>query len=80
MTKEELIALAKKKGFESEFLYNKPYKYSNKEELRWLFWLVELNRWMYKLNNNIFNRCIELDIKTLEQITEDNLIFIPDEK
>jgi hypothetical protein len=48
MTKEELIALAKKKGFESEFLYNKPYKYSNKESLRWLFWLTEIQAMLRK--------------------------------
>jgi len=43
--KETLINLAKDKKFESTFLYNKPMKYSLKEELRWLFWMTELQGW-----------------------------------
>jgi hypothetical protein len=44
--KEKTATLAKNKGFESLFLFDKPYKYSNKESLRWLFWLTELNQWL----------------------------------
>lgn len=46
MNKEEIISLAKEKKFQSNFLYNRPYKYSNKEELRWLFWLTEVQKWL----------------------------------
>lgn len=52
LEKEELIKLAKDKGFTSDFLYNKPFKYSNKEKLRWLFWLNELKLW-FQENHNI---------------------------
>jgi len=45
-SKIDIVALAKLKGFESQFLSDKPYKYSNKEELRWLFWLTELQDWL----------------------------------
>jgi hypothetical protein len=44
---EDLIAKAKKLGFESKFLYNKPYKYSSVEHLRLLFWLTELRQYTY---------------------------------
>lgn len=45
--KEKTRSLAKTKGFESTFLYDKPYMYSTKESLRWLFWLTELNQWLF---------------------------------
>lgn len=44
--KNKLLKLAKDSEFESTFLYNKPYKYSNKEELRYLLWLTELQDWL----------------------------------
>jgi hypothetical protein len=45
--KEELIKLAKEKGFTSSFLYNTPYnKHIKKEQLRWYFWLCELQKWL----------------------------------
>lgn len=44
--KEQLILLAKENNFESTFLYNEPMKYSLKEELRWLFWMTELQQWL----------------------------------
>ena len=43
---EELIRKAKLIGFESKFLYNKPYKYSSLEPLRRLFWLTELRQYI----------------------------------
>lgn len=51
MEKEEIIKLAKEIGFQSQFLHNKPYKYSNKEDLRWLFWLTELQKWLREIHN-----------------------------
>ena len=44
---EELIKKAKIVGFESKFLYNKPYKYSSLEPLRRLFWLTELRQHIF---------------------------------
>ena len=46
---EELIKLCKHEDieFESTFLFNRPYKYSNKEELRKLFWLTELKQFIF---------------------------------
>lgn len=51
--KEEIINLAKSKeiNFESNFICNKPYKYSNKEDLRWLFWLTELQKFLREKHN-----------------------------
>jgi len=46
MNKEEIIRLAKEKKFISNVLYNNPYKYSNNEDKRWLFWLTELQTWL----------------------------------
>lgn len=46
---EKLIKLCKHEDieFESTFLFNMPYKYSNKEELRKLFWLTELRQFVF---------------------------------
>lgn len=55
--KTKLPTLAKKKGFESSFLYDKPYKYSSKEPLRWLFWLTEAQEWL----RNTFNIFVEVE-------------------
>lgn len=54
MTKKELTlhktklrTLASFKGFISKFLYDGEFKYApEKEKLRWLFWLTELNLWL----------------------------------
>ncbi len=46
MTKEEIIKLAKEKKFVSAELCNNPYKYSSHEDMRWLFWLVEIQKWL----------------------------------
>jgi len=46
MTKEEIIKLAKEKEFVSKELYNNPYKYSTHEDMRWLFWLTEIQKWL----------------------------------
>ena len=50
--KEAFIKLAKKKGFESKVLYNKPYLYSSNEPMRWLFWLTEIQNWL-RINHDI---------------------------
>lgn len=50
--KDELLLLIQEKKltndkkFKSQFLSEKPYKYSNKENLRYLFYLTELNNWL----------------------------------
>lgn len=44
--KENLITLAKEKGFVSEFLYPLPYRYSNKEEMRYYLWMCEIQKWI----------------------------------
>ena len=44
--KEQLIALAKEKGFISEFMYPLPYRYSNKEEMRYYLYLCEIQKWL----------------------------------
>lgn len=46
MKKEEIIGLAKEKKFLSKVLYNNPYKFSNNEDKRWLFWLTEIQAWL----------------------------------
>lgn len=51
MIKDQIIELAKTNGFTSEFLNDKPYKYSSKEDLRWLFWLTELQKWFRKMHD-----------------------------
>ena len=52
MKKETLIELAKEKNFISTFLYNKPYAHNPvKEELRWYFWLCEVQKWLHDDNN-----------------------------
>lgn len=46
---EELIKLADEIGFTSKFLYSRPFKYSpEKEQLRKLFWLIELRQHIQK--------------------------------
>ena len=44
--KIKMAKLAKDKGFISKFLFDKPYIHSNKEPLRWFFWLTELRLWL----------------------------------
>lgn len=44
--KQELVQLAKDKGFVATFVYDKPFIYSSKEPLRWLFWMTELQKWL----------------------------------
>lgn len=56
MTKEQIIKSAKEKGFTSKVLFNNPYKYSHNENMRWLFWLTELQKWFrdnHKINIEI---------------------------
>lgn len=59
MKKEEIVKSAKEIGFVSTFLFNSPYKYSGKEEMRWLFWMTEFSQWLrntYSININIVHR------------------------
>jgi len=44
--KQELLQLAKDKGFIATFVHDKPFIYSSKEPLRWLFWMTELQKWL----------------------------------
>jgi hypothetical protein len=44
--KEKLIEKAKKLEFASEILWNYPYKYSNREYLRYALWMEELRKWL----------------------------------
>ena len=44
--KEQLILKANKLGFISKFFSSVPYKYSNKEDLRYYLWLCELSQWL----------------------------------
>jgi len=44
--KQELVQLAKDKGFIATFVHDKPFIYSSKEPLRWLFWMTELQKWL----------------------------------
>lgn len=44
--KNKLIQLAKEVGFKSEIISDEPWKYSNNEELRWLFWMTALQKWL----------------------------------
>ena len=58
MDKEQLMNNAKILGFESKFLHNKSYKYSNLEDLRWLFWMTELQKFLrdnYKMFVSIYD-------------------------
>ncbi len=45
----KLIAECKFNGlsFKSNFLYHQPFKYTNQETYRYLFWLTELNLWLF---------------------------------
>ena len=44
--KNKLIQLAKEAGFKSEIISDEIWKYSNNEELRWLFWMTALQKWL----------------------------------
>lgn len=50
--KEKLIEIARKEKFVSQFFTNDPYKYSLKEDLRYLLWMEELKEW-FRSNHNI---------------------------
>lgn len=49
--KNELIQLAKEKGFSSNIISEEPWKYSANEELRWLFWMAALQKWLREVHN-----------------------------
>ena len=60
--KQELVRLAKDKGFVATFVYDKPFIYSSKEPLRWLFWMTELQKW---LRDN-YNCIVEINYSNCE--------------
>lgn len=46
--KADIISMSKTDavGFRSDSLYNDPYKYSTREDLRWYLWLCEAVKWL----------------------------------
>ena len=57
--KNKLIQLAKEAGFKSEIISDEPWKYSNNEELRWLFWMTALQKWLREIHNLHINIIID---------------------
>ena len=49
--KNELIQLAKEKKFSYNIISEEPWKYSVNEELRWLFWMTSLQKWLREVHN-----------------------------
>jgi hypothetical protein len=77
MTKEEIIKLAKEKKFVSAELCNNPYKYSSHEDMRWLFWLVEIQKWLRENHNiHISISYGELSKKYMGDVNSVNTRFI----
>lgn len=37
--------------FKSNFLHNREYKYSEQEEMRYFFWMCELQKWLREVHN-----------------------------
>ena len=75
MKKEELILLAKDKKFESQFLFNKPYKHNpTKEVLRWYFWLCELQKWLREKHehNIVIQKCVGKKIDGSTEVSYTN--------
>ena len=57
--KLEIVLKARNLGFESNIVFNNPYKHSNKEDLRWALWLNEIRIWLtfnHKMNINVKHR------------------------
>lgn len=55
--KNSLIILANNIKFVSEILYNKPYKYNTKENLRYYLWMCELKLFIinkYSINVDVY--------------------------
>ena len=44
--KNKLIQLAKEKDFSSNIVSEEPWKYSVNEDLRYLFWMTALQKWL----------------------------------
>ena len=44
--KTKLIQHAKEAGFKSDIISDEIWKYSPNEELRWLFWMTALQKWL----------------------------------
>jgi hypothetical protein len=49
MYNKPLVVLAKKLGFESKFFSDQPWKFSEREPMRYQLWLEELKQWL--INN-----------------------------
>lgn len=70
--KQELVQLAKDKGFVATFVYDKPFIYSSKEPLRWLFWMTELQKWLRE--TDIYVEVFSYNDEELEQTLWENRI------
>ena len=65
--KNELIQLAKEKKFSSNIISEEPWKYSVNEELRWLFWMTNLQKWLREVYSiDIIIEFYDLNPKTYE--------------
>lgn len=74
---EELVTLAKDKGFQSGFLCNTAYKYSTKESLRWYFWMCELQKWLLDTHKILVNPFCGWNLSTwgyyIHQLNSDDI-------
>jgi len=62
--KEKIIARLKKLKFESKFFGSKPWKYSNKEDMRYQLWLEEVKQWLMDTYNIHLNICHRVHSQT----------------
>lgn len=47
----QLIKLSKEKKFSSNIISEEPWKYSTNEDLRYLFWMSALQKWLREVHN-----------------------------
>lgn len=89
--KEQLIMLAKKKGFESQFFNSQPYfknepwLMTNKEDMRYKLWLFEIMLWANEKMNVCEDEihihiCDNVDCNKLESLAEYYLECLTDKK
>jgi hypothetical protein len=57
---EQLILLAKERGFSSDIISDKPWKYSPNEELSYLFFMVNLQKWLREVHG------IEISVRAIK--------------
>jgi len=48
MNQQELVKIAKDLGFESKLIAGTPWKYSNREDLRRMMWLIQLRQYVFE--------------------------------